>query len=101
MNNHSKDNCIILKGRVNDLRLAFAGKVGLGPFWTLVQVLSYVHVLQLTDNTFVSSFRHERISTVGKIYKRMQMQDLIDGFHLISYETTYDNHEEYGWPYSP
>jgi high-affinity nickel permease len=29
------------------------------------------------------------------------MQDLIDGFHLINYQTTYDNHEEYGWPYSP
>jgi hypothetical protein len=32
---------------------------------------------------------------------RMQMQDLIDGFHSINYNTTYDNHEEYGWPYSP
>jgi hypothetical protein len=29
------------------------------------------------------------------------MQDLIDGFHLISNKTTYDNHKEYGWPYSP
>jgi hypothetical protein len=29
------------------------------------------------------------------------MQDLIDDFHLISYKMTYDNHEEYGWPYSP
>jgi hypothetical protein len=29
------------------------------------------------------------------------MQYLIDGFHLISHKTTYDNHEEYGWPYSP
>jgi hypothetical protein len=29
------------------------------------------------------------------------MQDLIDGFHLINYQTTYDNHEEYGCPYSP
>jgi hypothetical protein len=39
----AKDNCIILKDGVNDPGLAFAGKVGLGPFWTLVQVLSYVH----------------------------------------------------------
>jgi hypothetical protein len=31
----------------------------------------------------------------------MQMQDLIDDFHLICYKTTYDNHEEYGWTYSP
>jgi hypothetical protein len=68
------------KKGVNDLGLAFAGKVGLGPFWTSVQVLSYVHVLQLFDNTFVSSFRHERISTVGKIYTKMQMQDLLDDF---------------------
>jgi hypothetical protein len=29
------------------------------------------------------------------------MQDLIDGFDLINYKTTYDNHEGYGWPYSP
>jgi hypothetical protein len=60
--------------------LAFAGKVGLGPCWTLVQVSSYVHVMQPTDSTFVSFFRHERISTVRKIYTRMQMQDLIDDF---------------------
>jgi hypothetical protein len=83
MHTHSKHNCIILKGGVNDPGLAFAGKVGLGPFWTWVQVLSYEHVLQLFVDTFVSSFRHERISTVGKIYTRMQMQDLFDDFNLI------------------
>jgi hypothetical protein len=60
--------------------LAFAGKVGLGPFWTLVQVLSYVHALQLFVSTFVSSFRHERTSTVGKIYTKMQMQGLFVDF---------------------
>jgi hypothetical protein len=32
MHNRSKHNCIILKDGVNDLGLAFAGKVGLGPF---------------------------------------------------------------------
>jgi hypothetical protein len=101
MHNHSKGNCKILKSKVNDPGLAFVGKVGLGPFWTLVQVLSYVHVLQLTVSVPVSSFRHERMATVGKIHTRMHMQDLIDGFHLIKYKTTYDNHEEYGWPYSP
>jgi hypothetical protein len=52
--------------------LAFAGKVGLGPSWTLVQALSYVHVWQLFVSTFVSSFRHELTSTVGKIYTKMQ-----------------------------
>jgi hypothetical protein len=55
-------------------------RLGLGPFWTLVQVLSYIHVLQLFVSTFVSSFWHERISTVGKIYTKMHMQDLIDDF---------------------
>jgi hypothetical protein len=80
MHNHSKGNCKILKDRVNDPGLAFASKVGLGPFWTLVQILSYVLVLQLFVNTFVSSFWHERISTVRKIYTRMQMQDSIDNF---------------------
>jgi hypothetical protein len=70
MHDHSRGNCIILIDVFNDLGLALAGKVGLGPFWTLVQVLSYEHVLQLTDNTFISSFRHERISIVGKIYTR-------------------------------
>jgi hypothetical protein len=39
-------------------RLAFAGKVGLGLFWTWVQVLSYVQVLQLFVSTFISSFWH-------------------------------------------
>jgi hypothetical protein len=80
MHNHSKGNCKILLDGVNDPGLAFAGKVGLGPFWTLVQVLSYVHVLQLFVSTSASSFRHERISTVRKIYTRMQMQDSIDDF---------------------
>jgi hypothetical protein len=80
MHNRSKHNCIILKDGVNDPGLAFTGKVGLGPFWTWVQVLSYVHVLQLFVSTSVSSFRHERTSTGGKIYTKMQMQDLIVDF---------------------
>jgi hypothetical protein len=80
MHNRSKHNFIILKDGVNDPGLAFAGKVGLRPFWTWVQVLSYVHVLQLFVDTFVSSFRHERTSTGGKIYTKMQMQDLLDDF---------------------
>jgi hypothetical protein len=69
-----------LKDGVNDPGLAFAGKVGLGPFGNWVHVLSYVHVLQLFVSTIVSSFRHERTSTVGKIYTMMQMQDLFDDF---------------------
>jgi hypothetical protein len=48
--------------------------------------LSYVHVLQLFVGTFVSSFRHERTSTVGKIYTKMQMQDLSDNFNLINHK---------------
>jgi hypothetical protein len=80
MQNHSKGHYKILKDGVNDPGLAFAGKVGLGPFWTLAQFSSYVHVLQLFVSTFVSSFWHERISTVRKIYTRMQMQDLFDDF---------------------
>jgi hypothetical protein len=62
----------------------------------LVQVLSYIHVLQLTVSIFVSSFRHERIATVGKIYTRMQMQDLIDSFNSINYQTRHDNHGVHG-----
>jgi hypothetical protein len=80
MHNRSKHNCIILKDGVNDPGIAFAGKVGLGPFRTWVQALSYVHALQLFVSTFVPSFRHERSSTVGKIYTKMQMQDLFDDF---------------------
>jgi hypothetical protein len=80
MRNRSKHNCIVLNDRVNDPGLAFAGKVGLGPFWTWVQVLSYVYELHLFVGTFVSSFRHERTSTGGKIYTKMQMQDLLDDF---------------------
>jgi hypothetical protein len=80
MRNHSKTYWHSFKGRVNDLGLAFASKVGLGPCYTLVQVLSYVHILQLFVSTFLSSFRYERISTVWKIYTKMQMQDLFDNF---------------------
>jgi hypothetical protein len=68
------------KRRGYDPGLAFAGKAGLGPFWTWVQALSYVHALQLFVGTFVSSFRQERTSTGGKIYTKMQMQDLLDDF---------------------
>jgi hypothetical protein len=82
MHDHSKGNDIILKGGVNDPGLAFAGKVGLGPFWTWVQALIYEHVLQLFVGTFVSFFRHERKSIVGKIYTKMQMQDLFDDFQF-------------------
>jgi hypothetical protein len=80
MHNRSKHNCIILKDGVNDPGLAYAGKVGLGPFWTWVQVLSYVHVLQLFVSTFASSFRHVCTSTVGKLYTKMQMQGLFVDF---------------------
>jgi hypothetical protein len=80
MHNQNKGNGTILKDKVNDPGLAFTGKVGLGPFWTWVLVLSYVHVLQLFVSTFVSSFRHERMSTIGKIYTKMHMQDLFDDF---------------------
>jgi hypothetical protein len=44
--------------------------------------LSYVHARQLFVRTFVSSFRHERTSTGGKIYTKMQMQDLFDGLYF-------------------
>jgi hypothetical protein len=91
MHNHSEHNCIILKDGVNDPGLAFAGKVGLGSFWTLVQVLSYVHVLQLFVSSFVSSFRHERIPTVREIYTRMQMQGLFVDFQFTELQTINDN----------
>jgi hypothetical protein len=80
MHNHSKHNCIILKDGVNDPGLAFTGKDGLGPFWTGVQVLSYVCARQLLVGTFVSSFRHKRMTTGGKICTKMQMQVLLDDF---------------------
>jgi hypothetical protein len=80
MHNRCKHNCIILKDGVNAPGLAFDGKDGLVPFSTSVQVLSYVHMRQLLVGTFVSFFRHERTSTGGRIYTKMQMQDLFDGF---------------------
>jgi hypothetical protein len=36
--------------------------------------------MQLFVSIFVSSFRHERISTIGKIYTKMKMQYLFDNF---------------------
>jgi hypothetical protein len=80
MHNRSKHNCIILKDRVNDPGLAFDGKVGLGPFWTLVQVLLYNDVVHVSVGSSISSVRHMRTVTVREIYTRMQMQDLINDF---------------------
>jgi hypothetical protein len=51
----------------------------------LIQVLSYVHALQLFVSTFVSSFRHERISTVRKIYTRCKCKIYSTIFNLINY----------------
>jgi hypothetical protein len=49
--------------------------------------LSYVHAQQLLVGTFVSSFRHERTSTGGKIYTKMQMQDLFNDFYFKHLQT--------------
>jgi hypothetical protein len=91
VHNRSKHNCTILKVRVNDPGLAFTGKVGLGPFWTWVQVLSYVHARQLFVGTFVPSLRHERPSTVGRIYTKMQCSIYVMIFILINHEPIEDN----------
>jgi hypothetical protein len=101
MHINSKHNCIILKDGVNDPGLAFAGKVGLGPLWTWVQVLSYVHARQLFVGTFVSSFRHERTSTGGMIYMKMQMQDLFDGFYFNHLQTILTIKGCVCWAHSP
>jgi hypothetical protein len=81
--------------------LAFDGKVGLGPFWTWVQVLSYVHALQLFVGTFAPSFQHERMSTSGKIYTKMQMQDLFDGFYFNHLQTILTIKGCIFWAHSP
>jgi hypothetical protein len=57
---------------VNDPGLAFSCKVGLGPFWTLVQVLLYSDMVYVSVRSSVSSFWHTRTTTVRKIYMRMQ-----------------------------
>jgi hypothetical protein len=71
MHNHINDNCINFKNRVNDPGLAFGGKVGLGPFWTLVQVLLYSDVVHVSVSSSVFSFRHTHTATVREIYTRM------------------------------
>jgi hypothetical protein len=68
------------KNKVNDPGLAFDGKVGLGPFWTLVQVLLYNDVVHVSVSSSIFTFRHTRTATAREIYTSMQMQDLIDGF---------------------
>jgi hypothetical protein len=52
----------------------------------LIQVLSYEHVLQLFASTFVSSFQHERVSTVRKIYTKMQCKIYSTIFNLFNYK---------------
>jgi hypothetical protein len=51
----------------------------------LVQALSYVHVLQLFISTFVSSFRHERISTIGRSTRGCKCKIYLTIFNLINY----------------
>jgi hypothetical protein len=79
MHNRRKHNCIILKDGVNDPGLAFDGKVGLGPFWTLVQVLLYNDVCT-SPSAPPSPPSGTRVQLPLGIYTRMQMQDLIDNF---------------------
>jgi hypothetical protein len=86
MHKHSKHNCIILKDGVNDPGLAFDGKIGLGPFWTLVQVSLYNDVVHVSVSSSVSSVRHTHIATARETYTRMQMQDLFDDFNLINHK---------------
>jgi hypothetical protein len=54
MHKHNKGNCITLKDGVNDPGLAFAGKVSLGPFLTLVQVLLYRDVVYVSVSSSVA-----------------------------------------------
>jgi hypothetical protein len=60
------------ENKVNDPGLAFAGKVGLGPFRTLVQVLLYNDLVHVSVSSSVSSFRHTRTATVWETYMRMK-----------------------------
>jgi hypothetical protein len=85
MHNHSNDNYINFENRVNDPGLALDVKVGLGPFWTLVQVLLYNDVVHVSFSSSVSSFQHTRTTTVREIYTRMQMKDLINDFNLFNH----------------
>jgi hypothetical protein len=80
MHNHSNDNRINFRNKVNDPGLAFDGKDGLGLFLTLVQVLLYNDVVHVSVSSSISSFRHTRTAAAREIYTRMQMQDLIDDF---------------------
>jgi predicted membrane channel-forming protein YqfA (hemolysin III family) len=48
--------------------------------------LSYVFVRQLFVGTVVSTFRHERPSTVGRIYTKMQCRIYVMIFNLINHE---------------
>jgi hypothetical protein len=63
--------------------------------------LSYVHAWQLFVDTFVSSFRHERTSTGGKIYTKVQMQDLFDGFYFNHLRTILTIKGCICWAHSP
>jgi hypothetical protein len=56
--------------------------------------------VHISVSSFVSSFRHERMSTVKDFYTRMHMQELIGDLDLINYKTTHDNHGVHGQPCS-
>jgi hypothetical protein len=68
-----------LKKRVNAPVLAFVGEASLGLFWTLVWALIYDHVVHVPVSSLVSSFRHERVATIGNIY----MMDAYASFNVV------------------
>jgi hypothetical protein len=63
--------------------------------------LSYIHARQLFVGTFVSSFRHEGTSTGGKIYTKMQMQDLFYDFYFNHLRTILTIGGCICWAHSP
>jgi hypothetical protein len=69
------------KNKVNDPGLAFTGKVGLWPFWTLVQVLLYNDVVYVPVSSSVLLPTHAYIYCLGDLHENA-MQDLIDGFQF-------------------
>jgi hypothetical protein len=54
MHKHNKGYWITLKYGVNDPGLAFTSRAGLGPFWTLVQVLLYRDVVYVSVSSSVA-----------------------------------------------
>jgi hypothetical protein len=76
--------------------LAFVNTSGQTTFRTLVRVLLYGHVVNVSSRSLVLVSRHKHIATVGDFYTENANARLNWQIELIHHKTTFGNHGVHG-----